>query len=64
MVHGMKRLLLLLAFLFVPGYEDRETFSAWAGWNFATGTELELSVVPMVGAVLGQTQGWAHVPVR
>jgi len=40
-------------------YEDRETVSAWAGWSFATGTDLELTVVPMVGIVAGQTQGWA-----
>jgi hypothetical protein len=40
-------------------YEDRATVSAWAGWSFATGTDLELTVVPMVGVVAGQTQGWA-----
>jgi hypothetical protein len=40
-------------------YEDRATVSAWAGWSFATGTELELTVVPMVGVVAGRTQGWA-----
>jgi hypothetical protein len=40
-------------------YEDRKTFSAWAGWAFETGKTLQLQVVPMVGAIVGQTDGVA-----
>lgn len=40
-------------------YEARKTFSAWVGWNFETGKSLRLEVAPMVGAVLGETNGVA-----
>ncbi len=40
-------------------YEDRKTFSAWAGWTFETGKELHLEVVPMAGVLVGQTKGFA-----
>jgi hypothetical protein len=40
-------------------YEDFQTFSAWAGWRFATGTSLFLDVVPMAGVLAGRTQGFA-----
>jgi hypothetical protein len=40
-------------------YEDRRTLSLWAGWNWSTGKAVELTVVPMLGAVLGTTNGIA-----
>jgi len=40
-------------------YEDMETFSAWAGWNYEMGTTLRLAVVPMAGVIAGQTTGFA-----
>jgi len=40
-------------------YEDRDTFSAWGGWTFSAGKKLQLELVPMVGAILGQTKGVA-----
>lgn len=40
-------------------YEDRETFSAWAGRRFETGSELRLDVVAMAGAIVGRTDGVA-----
>jgi len=40
-------------------YEDRRTLSLWAGWNWSTGDELKLTLVPMLGAVLGNTNGIA-----
>jgi hypothetical protein len=40
-------------------YEDRETFSAWAGWGFGTGTTVRLEAVPMAGVIVGLTKGFA-----
>ena len=40
-------------------YEDRRTFSAWAGWTFEAGTGLHLEVVPMAGVIVGRTNGVA-----
>jgi hypothetical protein len=40
-------------------YEDRHTGSAWVGWTFSTGDAVQLEVVPMAGAVVGQTNGLA-----
>jgi hypothetical protein len=40
-------------------YEDKETGSLWAGYNFSTGDSVELAMTPMVGAVLGKTGGIA-----
>ncbi|HET9595688.1 MAG TPA: hypothetical protein VFP65_08910 [Anaeromyxobacteraceae bacterium] len=40
-------------------YEDRRTLSLWAGFNWSTGDELALTLVPMFGAVLGNTNGIA-----
>jgi hypothetical protein len=38
-------------------YEDRETFSAWVGYNFSGGKKLQFTITPMVGAAFGLTQG-------
>ena len=40
-------------------YEDRKTVSLWAGWNFEVGTTVQLTVVPMIGAIVGRTDGVA-----
>ena len=40
-------------------YEDLETFSAWMGRRFTAGSELQLDVVAMAGAVVGRTDGLA-----
>ncbi|HXV14069.1 MAG TPA: hypothetical protein VEC56_07670 [Candidatus Krumholzibacteria bacterium] len=40
-------------------YEDLETGSAWAGYTFAAGTELEFAITPMLGGVFGRTVGVA-----
>jgi hypothetical protein len=40
-------------------YEDRETFSAWFGCNFSGGKKLEYTITPMVGGVVGLTDGVA-----
>ena len=40
-------------------YEDRHTASAWIGWTFAVGDRLSLEIVPMIGAVVGRTDGFA-----
>jgi hypothetical protein len=40
-------------------YEDKETGSLWAGYNFSAGDSVELAMTPMVGAVLGKTGGIA-----
>lgn len=40
-------------------YEDFDTGSLFAGWTFAWSGEVEFSLVPMVGAVFGHTQGVA-----
>jgi hypothetical protein len=40
-------------------YEDRNTFSLFAGWRAAMGRALQLEVTPMVGLVVGRTDGFA-----
>ncbi len=40
-------------------YEGKKTFSAWVGWTFETGESLHLSVVPMLGGLVGDTKGVA-----
>lgn len=40
-------------------YEDRETFSAWIGYNFAGGKKLEYTITPMAGGVVGLSNGMA-----
>jgi len=40
-------------------YEDHETFSAWFGYNFSGGKKLEYTITPMVGGVVGLTDGVA-----
>jgi hypothetical protein len=39
-------------------YEDRETFSAWVGYNFTGGKKLEFTITPMIGGAFGLTQGF------
>jgi hypothetical protein len=40
-------------------YEDRETGSAFVGWNLSFGEELKLGLTPMLGGVFGRTSGIA-----
>ena len=40
-------------------YEDRDTGSVWFGYNFSVGEEVTLEITPMVGAVIGNTDGIA-----
>ncbi|HEU4515893.1 MAG TPA: hypothetical protein VFR77_01195 [Steroidobacteraceae bacterium] len=40
-------------------YEDRDTGSAWAGYNLSAGEELLLEFTPMLGVVAGRTTGVA-----
>jgi len=40
-------------------YEDQETGSVWAGYNFSAGNRVELAITPMIGGVLGNTEGVA-----
>jgi hypothetical protein len=40
-------------------YEDRDTGSVWLGYNFSVGEEVTLEITPMVGAVIGNTDGIA-----
>jgi hypothetical protein len=40
-------------------YEDLETASAWVGYNFSVGSEIALDFTPMLGAVAGNTVGFA-----
>jgi hypothetical protein len=40
-------------------YEDRETFSLWAGYNFEGGTKLTYTITPMAGGVFGNSNGLA-----
>jgi hypothetical protein len=40
-------------------YEDRETFSGWVGYNFYGGGKLEYNITPMIGGVVGLTDGVA-----
>ena len=40
-------------------YEDKETGSLWAGYNFSKGDKVEFALTPMIGGVLGNTAGIA-----
>lgn len=40
-------------------YEDMETFSGWVGYNFSGGDELEYTFTPMIGGVVGLSNGIA-----
>jgi hypothetical protein len=40
-------------------YEDKETGSLWAGYNFEVGDRVVLSATPMIGGVFGNTTGVA-----
>lgn len=40
-------------------YEDLVTGSAWAGYNFSGGNELDWELTPILGAVFGNTNGIA-----
>jgi len=40
-------------------YEDRKTFSAWIGYNFHGGIKLEYTLTPMLGGVVGRSDGIA-----
>ena len=40
-------------------YEDRETFSGWVGYNFTGGNKFEYTITPMIGGVVGLSDGMA-----
>jgi hypothetical protein len=40
-------------------YEDRETVSVWAGYNFVGGEKIEYTITPMIGGVAGLSNGIA-----
>ena len=40
-------------------YENLQTGSLWAGYNFSAGKKLALDVTPMIGGVFGRTTGIA-----
>jgi hypothetical protein len=40
-------------------YEDQDTASFWAGWNWATGEKVDWELTPMLGAVVGDTDAIA-----
>ena len=40
-------------------YEDLETFSGWVGYNISGGKKLEYMITPMLGGVVGLTDGIA-----
>ncbi|MDI1322168.1 MAG: hypothetical protein PSV36_05430 [Algoriphagus sp.] len=40
-------------------YEDLETFSGWIGYNFEGGKNIEYFITPMIGRVVGLTNGIA-----
>jgi len=40
-------------------YEDLETFSGWVGYNFTGGTKIEYAITPMLGGVVGLSNGIA-----
>lgn len=40
-------------------YEDLETFSVWAGYNFMGGKNVEYTITPMLGGVVGLSNGIA-----
>lgn len=41
------------------GYEDAETAALFVGWNYSLGEEVSAEITPMLGAVVGQTDGVA-----
>lgn len=40
-------------------YEDLKTFSGWVGYNFFGGDNFEYFITPMIGGVVGRTDGIA-----
>ncbi len=40
-------------------YEEKNSASFWAGYNFETGKELSLKVTPLAGVVIGGVAGYA-----
>lgn len=38
-------------------YEDRNSLSAFIGWNFEVGSKVKLELTPMFGGVVGDTNG-------
>jgi hypothetical protein len=40
-------------------YEDRETFSAWVGYNLSGGDNFQYAITPMIGGVVGLSNGIA-----
>jgi len=40
-------------------YEDRNTFSGWVGYNFSGGKKLEFIITPMLGGIVGNSNGIA-----
>ena len=40
-------------------YEDMNTFSAWFGYNFSGGNKFEYLITPMLGGIVGNTNGIA-----
>lgn len=40
-------------------YEDLETFSGWVGYNFTGGKKIEYAITPMLGGVVGLSNGIA-----
>lgn len=38
-------------------YEDRHSLSGFVGWTFEKGTKLQLELTPMIGGVVGDTDG-------
>jgi hypothetical protein len=38
-------------------YEDLNTISAWAGYNFTGGKKFEYAITPILGCILGNTRG-------
>ena len=40
-------------------YEDMNTFSAWFGYNFSGGNKFQYTITPMLGGIVGHTNGMA-----
>lgn len=40
-------------------YEDFNTFSVWAGYNFSGGQKIEYDITPMLGGIMGNSDGIA-----
>jgi hypothetical protein len=40
-------------------YEDMNTFSAWFGYNFSGGNNFQYTITPMLGGIVGNTNGIA-----